>query len=190
MLNSIPGAVQNPDFADQVRKDEDKIDILYEEIIEYLRAIHIKSMTPKQSQEFIELVAASDNLESISDIISTDVLKLIEDARAIGLQTTDTLRDMYTNLHGATVKALEAAIQAVEKNDEQAAQEVLTVKDDIHRLVDQALRHQVGELTAAEPSNLATFRLEMEVVDKFKRIYALTKRIARGALPDAVEVRE
>ena len=56
--------------------------------------------------------------------------------------------------------------------------------------MDQALRHQVGALTAAEPTNLAIFRLEMEVVDKFKRIYALTKRIARGALPDAVEVRE
>ena len=190
MLNSIPGAARNPDLTDQVRKDGDKVDILYEEIVEYLRAIHVKSMTPQQSEEFVELVAATDNLESVGDIIDTDMLNLVDDAHAKGLRATDTLRDMYLNLHGATMKALEAAIQAVEKNDEQAAQEVLTVKDDIHRLVDQALHHQVGELTAAEPSNLAAFRLEMEVVDKFKRIYALTKRIARGALPDAVEVRE
>jgi phosphate:Na+ symporter len=190
MLNGVPGAVEDPDVADQVRKDEDKIDILYEEIVEYLRAIHINTMTPQQSREFVELVAATDNLESIGDIIATDLLQLVEEARAKGVRSTDTLREMYVNLFGAIVKAVEAAIQAVEKADQQSAQDVLAVKDDIHRLVDQALHHQVGELTAAEPTSLATFRLEMEVVDKLKRIYALTKRVARGALPDAVEVRE
>jgi Na+/phosphate symporter len=69
-------------------------------------------------------------------------------------------------------------------------QGMLAAKDEIHRLVDEALQHQVGELTAVEPSSLDAFRLEMEVADKFKRIYALSKRIARGELPEAVESRD
>jgi hypothetical protein len=63
-------------------------------------------------------------------------------------------------------------------------------KDDVHLQVDQALQHQVGELRGEAPPSIETFRLEMEVVDKYKRIYALCKRIAKGALPQAVEVAE
>ncbi len=189
MLARISGIMDDPKAADQIRKDEDKVDILYEEIIEYLRAIHIKSMTPAQSQEFIQLVGATDNLEGVGDIIATDLLKLVDDARAKGVRATDTLRAIYLNLHAAILEALRSAIRAVEKDDQQAAQDVLAAKDDIHRLVDQALQHQVDQLTAAEPASLDAFRLEMEVADKLKRIYALSKRIARGELPEAVESR-
>jgi phosphate:Na+ symporter len=190
MLARISAIMDDPKAADQIRKDEDKVDILYEEIIEYLRAIHIKSMTPAQSQEFIQLVGATDNLEGIGDIIATDLLKLVDDARSKGVRATDTLRAIYMNLHTAILEALASAVQAVEKDDQQAAQDVLAAKDEIHRLVDEALQHQVGELTAVEPSSLDAFRLEMEVADKFKRIYALSKRIARGELPEAVESRD
>jgi phosphate:Na+ symporter len=190
MLKALPGAIDNPEVVDQVRKDEDKIDILYEEIVEYLRKIHIKAMTPQESQEFVQLVGATDNLESVGDIIAVDLLKVVEEARIRGIRSTGTLTDIYQNLHTAVVKALEAAILAVERDDQQAAQDVLAFKDDVHRLVDQALRHQVGELTSAEPTSLEAFRLEMEAVDKFKRIYALAKRIAKGALPEAVDVPE
>ena len=189
MLARISGIMDDPKAADQIRKDEDKVDILYEEIIEYLRAIHIKSMTPAQSQEFIQLVGATDNLEGVGDIIATDLLKLVDDARAKGVRATDTLRAIYLNLHAAILEALRSAVRAVEKDDQQAAQDVLAAKDDIHRLVDQALQHQVDQLTAAEPASLDAFRLEMEVADKLKRIYALSKRIARGELPEAVESR-
>jgi len=190
MLKALPGAIDNPGVVDQVRKDEDKIDILFEEIVEYLRKIHIKAMTPQESQAFVQLVGATDNLESVGDIIAIDLLKVVEEARIRGIRSTGTLTDIYQNLHTAVMKALEAAIRAVEKDDQQAAQDVLAFKDEVHRLVDQALRHQVGELTSAEPSSLEAFRLEMEAVDKFKRIYALAKRIAKGVLPEAVEVPE
>jgi phosphate:Na+ symporter len=188
MLKKIPGAVDDPQAIDQIRKDEDKIDILYSAIVDYLREIHTKAMTPQESDELIELVTASDNLESVADIIASDILKIIDKARAKGLRASETLDDMYENLHAAVTETVEAAIRAVEKDDQQAAQDVLALKDDVHRLVDQALQHQVGELTGEAPPSIETFRLEMEAVDKYKRIYALCKRIAKGVLPEAVEV--
>ena len=60
------------------------------------------------------------------------------------------------------------------------------MKDDIHRLVDQALAHRAAMLAAEDPNRLAVFRLEMEAVDKLKRIYALAKRTAKGTLPAAL----
>lgn len=188
MMSKIPVSTDDPEAIDQIRKDEDKIDILYSSIVEYLQAIHVNTMTPQESEAFVQLVGASDNLESVGDIIAGDILKVVEKAREKGLRASDALNDMYENLHVAVSKAVAATIRAVEKDDEQAAQDVLALKDDVHLLVDQALQHQVLELRGDEPPSIETFRLEMEAVDKYKRIYALCKRIAKGALPAAVEV--
>ena len=79
-------------------------------------------------------------------------------------------------------------MRAIEKDDQQAAQDVLALKDDEHRIVDRALQLQVSELTAERPVGIDAFRLEMEAADRFKRLFALCKRIAKGVLPKAVEV--
>ncbi len=187
MFDAIPAAVEDPKASDRIRRSEDKVDVLYSAIVEYLRKLHINSMTPEESQEFVWLVSAADNLESVADLIADDLLALIDEAREKDMRPTDTLNELYQNLQTAVASALEAAIRAVEKNDQKAAQDVLALKDDVHLLVEQALHHQVGELTAAHPISLELFRLEMEAVDKLKRIYALTKRIAKGVLPRSVE---
>jgi phosphate:Na+ symporter len=188
MMGKIPGSRDDPEAIDRIRKDEDRIDILYSEIVKYLQEIHVNTMTPQESEVFVELVGASDNLESVGDIIAGDILKVVEKAREKNLRASDALNDMYENLHDAVSRAVKAAIRSVEKNDEQAAQDVLALKDDVHLMVDQALQHQVLELRGDEPPGIETFRLEMEAVDKYKRIYALCKRIAKGVLPAAVEI--
>ena len=59
-------------------------------------------------------------------------------------------------------------MRAIEKDDQQAAQDVLALKDDEHRMVDRALQLQVSELTAERPVGIDAFRLEMEAADKLK----------------------
>jgi phosphate:Na+ symporter len=188
MLNRLPGAMKDAGRRDEIRRYEDKVDILYSEIIDYLRRIHQGSLTSEESVELVHLVSATDNLESIGDVVAEDLLEIGEEAASKQLQTTDTLRDMYQGLFATVVEALEAAVRAVEKDDELAAQDVLALKEEVHGMVDRALQHQVGELTGEKPLSVDLFRLEMEAVDKFKRIYALAKRIAKGALPEAVTV--
>jgi len=78
------------------------------------------------------------------------------------------------------------AVQAIRDDDQRAAQDVLTLKDEVHQQVDSALQHQAGRLGAGDERHLEVLRLEMEFVDKLKRIYALSKRIAKAVLPEAV----
>ncbi len=86
----------------------------------------------------------------------------------------------------AVSRSLEAAVRAVRDEDETAAEDVIRMKDEIHRLVARALEHQAAMLAAEDSQRLTIFRLEMEAVDKLKRIYALAKRIAKGMLPTAI----
>lgn len=109
MLNSLPNIRDNPQAIDQVRKDEDKIDILYSEIVAYMQEFHINSMTPQESEEFVQLVGATDNLESVGDIIASDILKIVDKARAGGLRASKALDDMHENLHEVVTQAVEVA---------------------------------------------------------------------------------
>jgi len=80
-------------------------------------------------------------------------------------------------------------VSAVRENDQTAAQEVMMLKDEVHRRVDEALKYQVEMIGVKDPQHLERMRLEMEVLDKLKRIYALTKRIAKTILPSELAER-
>lgn len=78
---------------------------------------------------------------------------------------------MCRHLLTAVTAAVEAAVHAVERNDQRAAQDVLAQKDDLHPMVEPALRARVGELTAEASASIDAFRLEMETLDKLERIH-------------------
>jgi phosphate:Na+ symporter len=75
--------------------------------------------------------------------------------------------------------AVESATEALKSGDKQLAQQVLDAKSEISALADSAESHLTERLTADEPHRLAVFRIEIEVVEAFKRIYYFAKRIAK-----------
>jgi phosphate:Na+ symporter len=77
-------------------------------------------------------------------------------------------------------------VRAVRDNDQQAAEDVIAVKDDVQRLADQALALQSQRIGASDLHNLEVVRLEFEILDNLRRIYTLAKRIARDFVPEQV----
>jgi phosphate:Na+ symporter len=71
-------------------------------------------------------------------------------------------------------------------NDEVAAQNILHMKNDINQLVFQALQVQAQRLKSEGADNIDVTHFENELIDSMKRIYTLTKRIAKLTLPDAM----
>ncbi|MGB5179172.1 MAG: Na/Pi cotransporter family protein, partial [Gammaproteobacteria bacterium] len=81
------------------------------------------------------------------------------------------------------------AIDAVMENDEQAAQEVIGMKADIGRLMESAAMHESRRLVAEEPNRLAAYTLEIDIIEKLKRIYYFSKRMAKAVMPEEVPER-
>jgi phosphate:Na+ symporter len=77
-------------------------------------------------------------------------------------------------------------IRSIRDSDEQAAADVIAVKDDIRRLADEALVRQSQRIGVAETRNIELIRLEFEVLDNLRRIYTLAKRIAKDFVPEEV----
>ena len=58
------------------------------------------------------------------------------------------------------------------------------MKADIARLTDSAAMHETRRLVAEEPNRLAAYTVEMDVIEKLKRIYYHAKRMAKDVLPE------
>jgi phosphate:Na+ symporter len=79
-----------------------------------------------------------------------------------------------------------AAVQAVSQGSEVAAQSVTNMKDEITRQTDDAALHQVKRLVAEEPNRIPAYTIEMDIIEKLKRIYYFAKRMAKTVAPEEI----
>jgi phosphate uptake regulator len=103
------------------------------------------------------LEMAKGRFESVGDVIETDLVGLSYRALDEDIETSKTMRRLVSELGDKLAQALGSTIKAVRDLDQVAAQEVLTAKADIDRLL-----------------------------DNLKRIHTQLKRIAREELPQEV----
>jgi len=167
-----------------VTKIDDDVDILHGHIVTYLGRISQKTLTEEQTHELVHLMDAVNNLENIGDIVETDLAYLgnqrIEQGVSISVETQAVLK----KIHNVVMAAVSLAIDAVAENDPHAAQEIIAMKTDIARLTDSAAMHETRRLVAEEPNRLAAYTVEMDVIEKLKRIYYHAKRMAKDVTPD------
>jgi phosphate:Na+ symporter len=192
MLERIMPAITagNRNALTQVAKIDDEVDILHGHVVTYLGRISQKALTDEQTRELLHLMSAVNDLENIGDIIETDLVMLgnkrIEQAVAI----SDSTRAVLENLHETITLTVDLALKAVEDDDQKAAQEVISRKGDITRLMESAAMHEAKRLVAEEPNRLAAYTLEMDILEKMKRIYYFAKRMAKAIMPAEVLERD
>lgn len=184
MLSRIMPAILsgNRQTLSEIARIDDDVDALHGHIVAYLGQISQGELTDDQTRDFVNLLAAANDLENIGDLIETDMLHLgnerINDNVIISKET----REILLELHGIVSKATDLALDAVTKNNQLAAQEAINMKADITRLTNSAVLHQAKRLVAKEPNRLAAYTLEMDIIDKLKRIYYFAKRIGKAEL--------
>ena len=159
---------------------DNAVDTLHGHIVTYLGRVSQEGLTEDQSGDFIKLLAAANDLESIGDVIETNLVSLglqrIDSGVLVSPETTEVIQEFHT----ATLRALDLALQAVTQKNPTAAAHVIRMKEEITRLADSAAIHEARRLVAEEPNRLHTYTLEVDILENLKRIYYFCKRMARS----------
>ena len=163
---------------------DDDVDALHGHIVTYLGRISQKALTEEQTRELVHLMDAANNLENIGDIVETDLAYLGNQRIQQGVSISVATQAVLKKLHNVVIATVALAIDAVTENDRHAAQEIVAMKSDIARLTDSAAMHETRRLVAEEPNRLAAYTVEMDVIEKLKRIYYHAKRMAKDVLPE------
>ncbi len=185
MLDRIMPAILQGNRASlvAVRALDDQVDILYEQIIDYMGRISKRSLTDQQTEEFLKLMEAISDLENIGDTIETNLVDLGFDRLKAGLSISAPTREVLLSLHQVVTRAFMAAVQAVSQSNVEAARSVTAMKEEISKMADSAAAHQARRLVAAEPKRIPAYTIEIDIIEKQKRIYYFAKRMAKSVLP-------
>lgn len=168
----------------RVAQLDDEVDVLHGAIISYLGSLGRKALSDEQSAAFLQLMAAANILESVGDIIETDLVSMgyerIERHIPISEQTQDVLR----RVHKEVAIMLAMSINAVIENDAVVARTAVAAKGAVEGLIKDAELHQARRLVADEPNRLVAYTLEIELIEKLKRIQSLAARLADSVVVD------
>lgn len=151
------------------------------EILYYLGKISRADLDEKSQVRYMQLISVVNIIESMIESIETGIIQAKHQAFENKIQPSPTM----INLLGDLAKEVEhgmdhALLSLIEKNPEKALV-VLSVKSKIDYLIQTSLEHQTRNFKA-DNQRMTIFRLEMQMVDAFKRLHTLSKRIARYQL--------
>jgi len=161
---------------------DDQVDLLQKYILNYLGRIRRSPLIEATSDEFIALMSISDYLESIGDTIETNLVEAGEKMINRGIAPSETAQELLDQLYTTVDLGLESAIRGIRDDDPRAMEKALALRPEVDSRFDRVLQHQAVRLGSQDPKRPTIFRVEMAIADGLKRIYSLSKRIARMGL--------
>jgi phosphate:Na+ symporter len=186
MLDRIMPAIisGNRDILDEIKDLDDEVDILYEQIVEYMGKIGKGSLTSSQTTIFLGLMEAVGDVENIGDTIETNMVSLGRNRLNSNLLISPQTQEVLMGFHQVVQRAYLAAVHAVSQNNADMAQRVILMTDEVGRLTDAAASKQAMRLASDEPNRVQAYTIEVDVVEKLKRIFYLSRRMAQTVIAD------
>jgi phosphate:Na+ symporter len=184
MLDDIMPAILsgNREKLLQIRDMDEEVDLLYDQIIEYMGKISKRSLSDFEMDDFLQVMSAVGNLENIGDTIETNLVNLGLDRINAGISISKPTRTVLKDFHQAVTTAFHAAIQAVSQHNREAAQSVIAMQEQITGLATSAAAHQAVRLVADEPNRIPAYTIEIDIIEKQKRIYSFAKNMAESVM--------
>lgn len=168
----------------EVEAMDDEVDDLHGILIEYMGRIGQQALTEASSAELINLFEATNSLETIGDIIETNIVSLGYRRIESSVEVSDATRNVISDYHAAVSEAFDLTLMAVTQKDAVAAKKVIRMKARIKALERKALENQSNRLIVDAPNRIATYRFEMDLIANLKRVYYFTRKIAKSSIPD------
>jgi phosphate:Na+ symporter len=185
MLENVPAAFRTRDFR-EVSQVHDQVVVLRDAVLQYLQHVGRVKLTDTESDEHAQLVYATGEIESISAAIGRELAPLSKVFRDESITASEATGALLVKLYTATREAARAGLQAIVEKNERAAQEVVARRDELWKLGNELLQQQAARLAQDDPQRLLKHRLQVDLLDKMRRIYGVAERMAISVLPRGV----
>ena len=186
MLEGFRAAVRERETATLRRQHEQVIE-LRQAILAYLQRVGRGSLSDEESDELARLVAATSEIEALSGVLGHELVGVVEGFHGAEVNLGDTTRGLVDQLYDVTAEVARSALEALVEQDERVARQVLARRQELWQLGAQLLQNQAERLARDDPQRLLKHRLQVDVLDKLRRIQSLSEHMSLSVLPrDAV----
>lgn len=165
---------------DALERLDEEVDGLHGAIVSYLGHLSQETLDSAQAEQHYDYLEAANNIESIGDLIETNLVRAGLERLESGLQPSESTIQQLEALHMAVGEAVGMALEALDSNDPDIARRVIDAKKPIQRLARSAESHLSQRLAVDEPDRLSLYRFESELIEYLRRVYYFAKRIAKA----------
>jgi Na+/phosphate symporter len=185
MMEIVPEAFRDRDFS-KVKQYHDQVVVLRDAVLLYLQGVGRESLTDSDSDELALLVYATGEIESISAAVGREMAPIGEIFRDENLAVSETTGALFERLYSVSREAAGSGVRALVEKDEQAARDVIVRRDAFWKLGNELLQQQAARLAQDDPQRLLKHRLQVDLLDKIRRIYGVAEHMALSVLPRGV----
>lgn len=150
-------------------------------ILAYLGGLGQTELTHAEQNKYIELMNVVNNLEAMLEALEFNIFSVLHMMVQGDHKPSETMIQLVGQLSNEVGRSIDNAILSVANEDDELAMSVIAIKPTIDALIQDSLKHQVKRFQATE-ERLTIFRYEMQLIDGFKQLHTLAKRISRLAL--------
>jgi phosphate:Na+ symporter len=154
-------------------------------IVDFLSHIRQGTLTKLESETHVALMSATVYFQEISNILEEDLLPVAQAVfeRPSLRPESAPVSEFYRRVQ----QSVELAVGAVQRQDAQAAENVLAISGEVRQLAETLLSRLAESIDVGNPEGPRTLRLQITFVNAFRQIFTLSRRIARCALSPQTE---
>lgn len=170
------------DDLNALRGGDDDVDALHGAIITYLGKLSFEDLVEPLPHRIQEYIGVANYIENVGDTVETGFVTVGYKRLEKGVQFATSTRHLLEKLAAASIPELHRAIDAFVTENLEAASEVEDSKHSFNALADEARVQLVHHLGKDPTAGLGEYRLAIELVESFKRIHTLARRISKTFL--------
>jgi phosphate:Na+ symporter len=160
---------------------------LQESILDYARRLLQRELSAQETEELERSLAVANHVLNIADTLGVNVAAIVAELRQRRLAVSDETLRRFRAFRAQVDQAAAQAIRAYVVADRELAERVIGAKSSIVSEADALEAYLTERLAAGETGGLTKYRLEVEVIEIFKRLYYFAKRIAKTVAEDVAE---
>lgn len=185
MLAKLKTAFEARDLS-ELSQRYDQVVVLRDAVLSYLQHVGRSELSDAEADEHARLVAATGDMEYMGAALSHDLAPLAQTLNEADFRPSKETAELLERLLQTIQKAAQSALQAVVEGDERAAQAVFANRSAIQELAAELHRTQAARLAQDDPNRLLKHRVQLEMLDKLRRVYSVAEHMAISVLPRGV----
>jgi phosphate:Na+ symporter len=189
MLAKVSAAFKTGDPC-ELSQQGDQVLVLREAVLAYLTHIGRSELSDTEAAEYVRLVAATGEIETMSTAIGRDLAPLVRALKVADITPSQDTAALLQRLLQTIQETARSGLRALLDSDEQAAQSVVAKRGAILDLALELQRLQAARLAQDDPQRLVKHRLQLEIVDRLRHIHGVAEDMALSVLPRSVLVGE
>ncbi len=160
----------NLDLLEEIERRENAVDSLNNQIKLYVTRLSGGILSIDQSQEELAILAMTNDLETIGDIIDKNLMELAKKKIYKGLRFSEQGAKEIAELHGMVLKNFQRVISAFATHNAELGRQVIEAKTAIGIKERELKQAHIARLYAGLPESIETSTIHLDILTNLKRI--------------------